>query len=62
VAAGGGSNDGSELARVQQLLLKRTAELDEREEALIKADRWAWGDAGRVGLVSTSEPSDTSSG
>ncbi|KAL4423868.1 hypothetical protein ABPG75_001169 [Micractinium tetrahymenae] len=35
----GGSGDAADSARLHQLLQKRTAELDDREEALIKAER-----------------------
>lgn len=36
---GGGGGGADDAAQAMQLLQKRTAELDEREEALIKADR-----------------------
>lgn len=46
-AAGAGAvvvaADGAGAERLHQLLQKRTAELEEREDALIKADRCAWG-------------------
>ncbi|KAI3432441.1 hypothetical protein D9Q98_003994 [Chlorella vulgaris] len=38
-AAAGGASDAADTARVHELLQTRTSELDEREEALIKADR-----------------------
>ena len=40
-AGGSSGGDASDSARLHQLLQKRTAELDEREEALIKAERCA---------------------
>lgn len=55
--AGGGAADAlGDAARLHQLLQKRTAELDEREDALIKAERCALLTIASVGTAGSCRP------